>query len=228
MSAVGMLIFKDLVQQGRRLAINCLILAIFSVTAGLSASDSFFPFLTTMLAALCISNALSAVYEDEQGGLVFLRSLPLQPGQVIIGRYISTLLSVALLTITALVPVAVLRPVSMQLPEIGAALVAAAISGSLFVGFAYILFYRFGYRAVRSSFLFVFVGVMALMSVVTGLDRSGVLSGPPAWLELLVTNANDWVAASYVRTMLTSLSAALVVYAGFGWLATHFLRHRDL
>jgi hypothetical protein len=182
-----------------------------------------------MLTALCMSFALGAVYEDEQGGLTFLRSLPLKSGTLVLGRYLAAIAALLILVACVVMPLAVIRPDTMVITGLGGALFAAMSGALIMVGLVFTLFYRYGYRAVRSGFLMIFLVMMSLQVGITTLGQVGTFDGPPpAWIEATLEGAHNLVVSSLTSALILALISVLLIYALLACLSVHSLRKRDL
>jgi hypothetical protein len=228
MNTVVMLVYKDLMQQSNRILIGSFILIMIGILFILT--DGIGPAMLNSLGiALGLTTTIGLIYEDEQGGLAFLRTLPLKPVCLIVSRYLAALLIFLIFSVFICLP-NLLAPVKFGgLSSSILTLVSTASVGLLMVGFMLLLFYRYGYRAIRWGFIAVFSTVMLIPIAVNGLRQAGILGeGPPLWLATLFSKAAYLMDTSLVVAISGVVLIALLFYAALGWLAARSLAGRDL
>jgi uncharacterized membrane protein len=222
MRTLLMFVQKDLMQQGKRLLYGVAIVILFSIIAGRTNGAAIgFSVVSVLPATLAMSTIISSTYEDDQGGLIFLRLLPISPKWLVLGRYISVLIMLLGLYASALLPLLVMRPEHFDLAGFGAALYGSLCGVLFMLGVTFVVFYRYGYRAVRYGFLAVIFGIMMLSSLIATFNDRGLFSSPPpAWLETIFASPSRFVTV-------TSL-VMLGIYALLWWAASNSLSKRDL
>ncbi len=227
MNTVTMIIWKDLMQQKRRLGICSAILLL--VTALQSLLGSSAGMVAGLFAGLGVMMTMGSLYDEERGGLLFLRTLPMRSGWVVLGKFLAALVYLGLFT--AVLGLAILLLFWLQVQVDIGALVAELLSAGavtlLFVGVMQLIFFRYGYQAIRGIFLgFILVGI-TLQFIGTLLFRNNS-NPPPAWLENALESIGGWVEAAPALAGCVFLAGALLLYAVTGCVAARCLRKRDL
>ncbi|MGI6610312.1 MAG: ABC-2 transporter permease [Limnochordia bacterium] len=229
MQAVAMLVYKDLVQQRSRLLVGCAILVIFSLNLAMGGEGGIGS-IGGVLGGLIMVTTLGTAYEEDQGGLIYLRSLPLSARDITAGKFLSTLSFAFLFTASGLLPVLLLTNSSQTWQALVPGVVAAASSGLLLSGFLLAVFFRHGYRSIRLYLMYfslVPIGLALGWQVLqnSGLVRdAGQSTQQQGWLHTLAA----WSAVSTWRPVMLTLMITATLYLLLLQLATRNLQHRDL
>lgn len=229
MKTMAMLVYKDLVQQRRRLLIGCVMLLIFGlqfVMSGQAGPGS----IGGIVGGLIVVSTLGTAYDEDRGGLVFLRSLPLTARDITASKFVSALSFAALFSVVTLIPVRLFGHDSQAWRVLAPAVVAAACTALVISACALTVFFRHGYRSAQLFLMYFAAGVTGLGLASELLLRSGRLKGfqwsarQQHWLHALAV----WAAVSVWRPVMLILIVSGMLYLLLALLATRSLRNRDL
>lgn len=225
MSTVGMIIRKDFQQQRKRLLISA---AVLILIAGMQLIDGgTLGVISGIYSGFAMVTAMGALYEEEQGGLLFLRTLPMSTGSVVLGKYLSALAFLLFYAVVIMMPVSLTKQTSDI--DVIMSIVATFCVALLLIGPTLAVYFRYGYRAIQNMFVGTVLFIVLSQFIVYLLaELTKISSGPPPWLIHIIEQLKwldnvDPVLVSGIFSL-----AALMFYAGMGCLAARGLRKRDL
>lgn len=225
MSTVGMIIRKDFQQQRKRLLISA---AVLILIAGMQLIDGgTLGVISGIYSGFAMVTAMGALYEEEQGGLLFLRTLPMSTGSVVLGKYLSALAFLLFYAVVIMMPVSLTKQISDI--DVIMSIVAAFCVALLLIGPTLAVYFRYGYRAIQNMFVGTVLFIVLSQFIVYLLaELTKISSGPPPWLIHIIEQLKwldnvDPVLVSGIFSL-----AALMFYASMGCLAVRGLRKRDL
>jgi len=225
MSTVGMIISKDFQQQRKRLLISA---AVLILIAGMQLIDGgTLGVIFGVYSGFAMVTAMGALYEEEQGGLLFLRTLPMSTGSVVLGKYLSALAFLLFYAVVMIIPVSLTKQTSDI--DVIMSIVATFCVALMLIGPTLAVYFRYGYRAIQSMFVGTVLFIVLSQFIVYLLVKlTQTSSGPPPWLMNIIEQLKglDEVHPALVGGIFSL--AALMFYASMGCLAVRGLRKRDL
>ena len=224
MRSIGMLMFKDLVQQRQRVLLGCSMLLIFGFSMALNA-EARVGSTAGILTGLVMVTSLGTAYDEDQGGLAYLRSLPLAPREIVAGKFLSSLGFAIIYMIAAFLPMLLCSRQQLS-TTVSVSIVTALCVGLLLSGLVLTVFFRYGYRAIQLYLIYFWLGFIGLAVGLQMLWKMIPTSSalPTRWFAWL-SAIDTW---SGERVAVVVLATTGILYLTLAWFAERNLRNRDL
>lgn len=207
------LIYKEFVQMRNYLLQVGLAIVVVVILFGQSLEGFILPYLGVLplVMAMTLPQMLFGL-EDRGNTLVYLRSLPVRPQQIVAGKFVVSLLIVGGLMLIQMAYALVLGRLSAVLPNTGLNLVIAA----LLLGLSLWLHFRLGTNRAKVALL---ISLMVLAVVGMALMQNPQVAG---WFSTVTSFAG--LLATVPGTLLCLGAAAAILLLFYGLSAAAFSR----